>query len=155
MGILARSSLRATPPRSSVEVDGGACINAPSYLGQSLIDPWFDFYSCGVGFVAQLSGEPSHEILTRALTALARLEHRGAVAADGKSSDGVGVTTVVPRAWMLAQTGVTLAASKPLGVGVIFLPEEQATQRSEIETALEAQNLEVLFWRPVPVRPEV
>jgi len=56
----------------------------------SLIDARFDQDSCGVGFVAQLSGEPSHAILNHALTALARLEHRGAVAADGKSSDGVG-----------------------------------------------------------------
>ena len=62
-----------------------------------LIDPRFDQDSCGVGFVAQLSGEPSHAILQHALTALARLEHRGAVAADGKSSDGVGVMTAIPR----------------------------------------------------------
>src|SRR6201998_3189336 len=155
MGILARSSSRATGLPPAGRPDTRARVQSPSYLDGSLIDPRFDFDSCGVGFVAQLSGEPSNQILTHALTALARLEHRGAVAADGKSSDGVGVTTVVPRSWVLAQTGVTLAASKPLGVGVIFLPEEQATQRSEIETALEAQNLEVLFWRPVPVRPEV
>ncbi len=81
----------------------------PSYIKGSLLDPRFDSDSCGVGFVAQLSAEPSHEILAHALTALARLEHRGAVAADGKSSDGVGVTTVIPRAWFLAQTGLTLA----------------------------------------------
>src|SRR6201982_1002599 len=86
---------------------------APSYIDGSLIDPRFDFDSCGVGFVAQLSGEPSNQILTHALTALARLEHRGAVAADGKSSDGVRVTTVVPRSWLLSQTGLILPARKP------------------------------------------
>src|ERR1700750_2026711 len=77
----------------------------PSYLDRSLLDPRFDSDSCGVGFVAQLSAEPSHSILKRALTALARLAHRGAVAADGKSSDGVGVTTAIPRAWLLRETG--------------------------------------------------
>jgi glutamate synthase (NADPH/NADH) large chain len=108
-----------------------------------------------VGFVAQLSAEPSHEILAHALTALARLEHRGAVAADGKSSDGVGVTTVIPRAWMLAQAGLRLPDEKPLGVAVLFLPTDDGSQRVEIEAALAAQNTEILAWRAVPVRPEV
>src|SRR5579863_6010050 len=94
----------------------------PAHLVNSLVDPRFDQESCGVGFVAQLSGEPSRAILDHALTALSRLEHRGAVAADGKSSDGVGVTTAVPRSWLLAQSGVDLPASSPLGVGVVFLP---------------------------------
>src|ERR1022692_4203771 len=73
----------------------------PKHLAHSLVDPRFDSDSCGVGFVAQLSGVPSRAILTHALTALARLAHRGAVAADGKSSDGVGVTTAIPRALLL------------------------------------------------------
>jgi glutamate synthase domain-containing protein 2/glutamate synthase domain-containing protein 1/glutamate synthase domain-containing protein 3 len=126
----------------------------PSYLENSLVDPRFDFDSCGVGFVAQLSGEPSHGILERALTALARLEHRGAVAADGKSSDGVGVTVVIPRQWLLKQTRIILPDQKPLGVGTVFLPEADADPRAEIESALASQGLETLLWRPVPVRPE-
>src|ERR1700722_8319214 len=121
----------------------------------TLLDPRFAQGACGVGFVAQLSGEPSHAILEHALTALARLEHRGAVAADGKSSDGVGVTVVIPRQWLLAQTGVILPDWKPLGVGVIFLSGEDAEPRAEIESALRAQGMEALLWRPVPVRPEV
>jgi glutamate synthase (NADPH/NADH) large chain len=119
------------------------------------VDPRFDSDSCGVGFVAQLSGERSHNILAHALSALTRLEHRGAVAADGKSSDGVGVTTAIPREWLLARTGLTLSPKKPLGVAVVFLPAEDAAQRVEIEGALHTQDLEVLGWRPVPVRPEV
>jgi glutamate synthase domain-containing protein 2/glutamate synthase domain-containing protein 1/glutamate synthase domain-containing protein 3 len=155
MGILARSSSRATHLAPIGKAESRPCVQPPSYLAESLIDPRFDFDSCGVGFVAQLSAEPSHAILAHALTALARLEHRGAVAADGKSSDGVGVTTVIPRSWMLAQTGLTVPDHKLLGVGVIFLPQEHSAQRVEIESALEAQNFEVLLWRPVPVRPEV
>ena len=57
-------------------------------LTPNLLDPRFDHDSCGVGFVARVSNEPSHEVLAHALTALGRLAHRGAVAADGKSSDG-------------------------------------------------------------------
>ncbi len=137
---------------------GGGLASGPrsSYLDSSLLDSRFDSDSCGVGFVAQLSGEPSHTILAQALTALARLEHRGAVAADGKSSDGVGVTTAIPRAWLLKETGIELAARLPLGVAVLFLPvEDDALPRVEFTTALAAQDLDVLAWRPVPVRPEV
>ena len=128
-------------------------ISAP--FAGTLIDPRYDFDSCGVGFVAQLSGEASHGILEHALTALARLEHRGAVAADGKSSDGVGVTVAIPRQWMLRKVGLFLEDGEPLGVGVFFLPEEDAAQRAEIEAALAAQNIEVMQWRSVPVHPEV
>ncbi len=71
----------------------------------SLIDSRFDHESCGVGFVATLDNQPSHDILTKALTALARLAHRGAVAADGKSSDGIGIHTAIPRDLLLASTG--------------------------------------------------
>ena len=127
----------------------------PAHLQGSLVDPRFDFDSCGVGFVAQLSAEPSHEILQHALTALARLAHRGAVASDGKSSDGVGVTTVIPREWLLAQVGIQISGRKPLGVAVVFLPADDAAQKAELESALAAQEIESLYWRPVPVRPEV
>jgi glutamate synthase domain-containing protein 1 len=67
----------------------------------SLIDERFDHDSCGVGFVALIDAVSSHLIPEHALTALARLAHRGAVAADGKSSDGVGLMTAVPRTLLL------------------------------------------------------
>src|SRR6185437_1090647 len=100
----------------------------PSHLSRSqntdssLVDPRFEHESCGVGFVATLTNQPSHEVLANALTALSRLEHRGAVAADGKSSDGIGLMTGVQREFLLAETGVKLAADKPLAVGVVFFP---------------------------------
>jgi glutamate synthase domain-containing protein 1 len=127
----------------------------PSYIQSSLIDPRFDLDSCGVGFVAQLSAEPSHQVLQYALTALARLEHRGAVAADGKSSDGVGVTTAIPREWLLSQCGLWLDESSPLGVAVLFLPKDDTRQRTEIDSALFEQDMEVLAWRSVPICPEI
>jgi glutamate synthase (NADPH/NADH) large chain len=139
----------AEQPGSYGRADG------PSYLKNSLVDPRFDFDSCGVGFVAQLSDQPSHAILQHALTALSRLEHRGAVAADGKSSDGVGVTVVIPRSWFLAHTGIVLPAWKPLGIAVVFLSGDDAASRHELESALAEQGCEILLWRPVPVRPEV
>src|SRR5580693_9645196 len=97
---------------------------SPAPPRPSLIDPRFDQDSCGVGFVATLSGQPSHDILDKALTALARLAHRGAVAADGKSSDGIGIHTAIPRELLLASTGLTLAPDQALAVGMVFLHAE-------------------------------
>src|SRR5579875_2884522 len=92
--------------------------------GAGLIDSRFDHESCGVGFVATLDNQPSHDILTKALTALARLAHRGAVAADGKSSDGIGIHTAIPRELLLASTGLALDDKRPLAVGMVFLPAD-------------------------------
>src|ERR1700739_4177342 len=95
-------------------------------LTPTLLDPRFDHDSCGVGFVATLRNQPTHEILTQALTALARLAHRGAIAADGKSSDGVGIMTAIPREFLLTSTGCSLDPGKPLAVGMMFLPADSA-----------------------------
>jgi glutamate synthase domain-containing protein 2/glutamate synthase domain-containing protein 1/glutamate synthase domain-containing protein 3 len=124
-------------------------------LTPNLLDPRFDHDSCGVGFVATLRNQPTHEILTQALTALARLAHRGAIAADGKSSDGVGIMTAIPREFLLASAGLSLEAGKPMAVGVVFFPSESGPGQQALEQALAAQNLDVLAWRVVPTREEV
>ncbi len=124
-------------------------------LTPTLIDPRFDHDSCGVGFVATLRNVPSHEILTQALTALARLAHRGAIAADGKSSDGVGIMTAIPRDFLLASTGISLDAARPLAVGAVFFPDESTAGKQALERALAAQKLEVLTWRVVPTREDI
>ncbi len=129
---------------------------SPAPPRPSLIDPRFDQDSCGVGFVATLSGQPSHDILDKALTALARLAHRGAVAADGKSSDGIGISTAIPRDFLLSSAGITLAPEAPLAIGVVFFPQEIAESHAELEQALAAQELRgTLAWRDVPTRPEI
>src|ERR1700735_4891120 len=125
---------------------------------ESLIDPRFDFESCGVGFVATLDNQPSHDILTKALTALARLAHRGAVAADGKSSDGIGIHTSIPRQLLLDSTGISLDPSQPLAVGMVFLsaePTAAAAAMRELERAVTTQDFSILGWREVPTRPEI
>jgi glutamate synthase (NADPH/NADH) large chain len=121
----------------------------------TLLDPRFDHDSCGVGFVATLRNIPTHEILTQALTALARLAHRGAIAADGKSSDGVGIMTAIPREFLLASSGISLDAGQPLGVGVVFFPSESGPGEKALEKALAAQKLDVLAWRVVPTCEEI
>ena len=124
-------------------------------VASSLIDARFDHDSCGVGFVASALGKADHKILQDALTALSRLAHRGAVAADGASSDGIGLMSGVPRELLLSATGVELDDSALLGVGMLFLPQEETRAESVIESCLASQGLGVLAWRDVPTRPEV
>ncbi len=120
----------------------------------SLVDERFDHDSCGVGFVASVAAVSSHTILQQALTALGRLAHRGAIAADGKSSDGVGLLTAVPRELLLRETGISLADDQTLGVGMIFLPQEETRAEAVMTTCLSSQELRVLGWRDVPVQRE-
>src|ERR1700734_2360078 len=107
-----------------------------SRVRPSLLDERFDHDSCGVGFVASVDAVPSHKILEQALTALGRLAHRGAVAADGKSSDGVGIMTAVPRALLLEAMGLHLASNQALGVGMLFLPAEETRAETALEQCL-------------------
>src|SRR5579862_8084736 len=155
MGVRDGSPTRVAHLSHHAVASGRTGSRLPEHLRGSLLDPRFDSDSCGVGFVAQLSNEPSHAILKHALTALARLAHRGAVAADGKSSDGVGLTTAVPRLLLLRETGLILSPDDPLGVAVVFVTAGDADSRAEIESAAAAQDMEVLAWRAVPVRSEV
>ena len=125
---------------------------------RSLLNPRYDFDSCGVGFVATLHARPSHETLRLALIALGRLAHRGAIAADGKSSDGVGVLTAVPRRFLLRETSLTPANEQPLAVGMLFLPRNEDVRREEQEqfsASLGEQGLQILGWRDVPVNRDV
>ncbi len=121
----------------------------------TLIDPRFDTDSCGVGFVATTVGPPSHAILQHALTALARLAHRGATAADGKSSDGVGLMTAVPRTLLLEASGLTLAEDHLLGVGALFLPQGETRAEAALAHCLASHGLEILAWRNVPTASTV
>src|ERR1700724_536102 len=123
-------------------------------VSPSLIDERFDHDSCGVGFVAAVDGAPSHVILQQALTALGRLAHRGATAADGKSSDGVGVMTAIPRALLVKATNLAVGEKQLLGVGMVLLPVEETRAEGLIERCLVSHDFKVLCWRDVPACPE-
>src|SRR3984957_12859090 len=139
--------LASTPGRTS----GGVSLPVGS---SSLIDERFDHDSCGVGFVASVDGAFTHEILQRALTALARLAHRGATAADGKSSDGVGVMTAIPRALLAKAVDFAMDEKQLLGVGMVLIPVEETRAEALIERCLVSHDFEVLCWRDVPVSTE-
>ncbi len=99
--------------------------------------------ACGIGFVADAAGQPSHEILQIGLEALRRVRHRGAVAADARSGDGAGV--ILPLAPALFSGH---------GVGMVFLPTGRETEaRAVVERELADEGLKVAGWRDVPVEP--
>jgi glutamate synthase (ferredoxin) len=155
---LANDGVSAVVPAASAVVSQTASRNTfasqKPFAGRSqasLVDARFDHDSCGVGFVASIAAVPSHTILQQALTALGRLAHRGAVAADGKSSDGVGVTTAVPRALLLRETGLSIRDDQTLAVGMLFLPAEETRAEALLERCLESQDLKVVGWREVPI----
>jgi glutamate synthase (ferredoxin) len=125
-----------------------------SLVERSLIDPMFDHDSCGVGFVATVDAVATHKILEQALTALGRLAHRGAVASDGKSSDGVGIAAAVPRALLLRETGVELADDALLGAGMLFMPLDETRAEEVLGRCLTSHDLKVLGWRDVPVQTD-
>ncbi|MCF7688167.1 MAG: glutamate synthase large subunit [Cephaloticoccus sp.] len=114
--------------------------------------------ACGVGFIAKITGERSHDLVERALSALRALAHRGAIDADAVTGDGAGILTQIPidlfRDFLETQKKHLLRDSD-LGVGMIFLPREdesaQVAGKKIIEQAAKAEGLVFLGWREVPV----
>jgi len=112
-----------------------------------LLDPWRERDACGVGFVARADGDRTHDILAKALTAVARLAHRGAASND-KSGDGAGVLTQIPHRLL----GV--GPVERVALGMFFLPQPAPARDAAIdliETVLVGLGMSVLGWRVVPV----
>jgi len=125
---------------------------------RALVNPLYDSESCGVGFVASLDASDQHGILRLALTALARLAHRGAVAADRKSSDGVGILSAIPREFLLKEARIDLPRKRVFAVGMLFLPQDETCitrARLCLQECIASQRLRWLAWREVPTRREV
>ncbi|MBL8443683.1 MAG: glutamate synthase subunit alpha, partial [Zoogloeaceae bacterium] len=128
---------------------------------QGLYDPVNEHDACGVGFVAHIKGKKSHEIVSRGLEILKNLDHRGAVGADPLQGDGAGILIQIPDQLYreeLATNGVVLPAAGEYGVGIVFMPKEQASRlacEEEIERAIRAEGQIVLGWRDVPVNHDM
>ncbi len=118
-----------------------------------LYDPTYEHDACGVAFVARLSGEPSHETVSRAIVALENLEHRGAAGADPNTGDGAGILLQMPDELMRGLIE-DLPPPGAYGVCVCFLPQDEA-RRAELEALLEQtvrdEGQRVVGWRDIPV----
>jgi glutamate synthase (ferredoxin) len=127
-------------------------LQRPSVSISGLYNERYEHDSCGTGFVASMRAQSDHAIVEDALTALGRLAHRGAVAADGKSSDGVGILTAIPREFFLRATSTAVPSDQPLGLGIFFLPRQDADAAAkEFEHAASQQGIHILAWRHVPL----
>ena len=146
----------------TVPVRSGSEVGFPQSLGEvhdMLYDKSLERDNCGFGLIAHIEGEPSHKVVRTAIHALARMQHRGAILADGKTGDGCGLLLQKPdrffrivaqeRGWRLA---------KNYAVGMLFLnkdPELAAAARRIVEEELQRETLSIVGWRDVPTNEGV
>ncbi|MDD2540491.1 MAG: glutamate synthase large subunit [Desulfuromonadaceae bacterium] len=123
---------------------------------QGLYDPQFEHDACGVGFVANMKGKKSHEIVSQALEVLINLDHRGATGSEPNTGDGAGLLMQVPDSFLrsvCSPLGIELPEPFHYGVGMVFT-SPKATERNAarhiMEKILVEEGVELLGWRNVP-----
>ncbi|MDM4772423.1 glutamate synthase large subunit [Solimonas sp. SE-A11] len=127
---------------------------------QGLYRPEFERDSCGFGLIVQMDDQPSHWVVETAIGALARMTHRGAIAADGKTGDGCGLLMKKPDRFLrmkAKEAGIKLDARAPYAAGNVFLSTNEtvaARARELMAEACAANGLVLAGWRKVPVNPE-
>ena len=123
---------------------------------QGLYSPQFEHDACGLGFVASIKGQKSHDIVTKGIEVLVNLTHRGACGCDPDTGDGAGILIQIPHTFFARecpQLGFTLPSPGEYGVGMIFFPvERQPRLQCEgiIERVAAEEGLKVLGWRDTP-----
>lgn len=128
---------------------------------QGLYDPAFEKDACGMGFVAHIKGKASHDIVSQALTMLANMEHRGGQGSESNSGDGAGILLQIPHRFFAAEAaklGFTLPEAGQYGVGMLFLPHDEAVrtkQEEELVRIAEEEGQHVLGFRTVPTRDDM
>jgi glutamate synthase (NADPH/NADH) large chain len=130
-------------------------------IQQGLYDPAQEQDNCGVGFIAQIKGEPSHGIVQDALKMLQAMDHRGACGCEPNTGDGAGILTALPHDFLRRvaeeEAGVTLPAPGRFGAGNVFFPKDEAERekcRAEVERIVAEQGQRLLGWRKLPVEPD-
>ena len=123
---------------------------------QGLYDPANEHDACGVGFVASIRGEKSHDIVSKGISLLVNLEHRGACGCDPETGDGAGLLVQIPDRFLrreCLEAGLELPPEGRYAVGMIFLSQDPAAcarQAELLEVVVRAEGQEVLGWRDVP-----
>jgi len=126
-----------------------------------LYDPQNEKDSCGVGFVANIKGQPSHQIMLDAYHLNSRMDHRGGCGFEANTGDGAGILMALPHSFFKKvaadDLGVELPAPGSYAVGNIFLPQidaELVTCKDEINKIVVEEGQQLLGWREVPIDPE-
>ncbi len=124
---------------------------------QGLYDPSLERDACGIGFVVNIKGEKSHEIILKGIQILLNLLHRGACGCDPETGDGAGVLIQIPHEFFArecAGIGFTLPNPGEYGVGMVFLPVERHERlicEGIVERIVREEGLTVLGWRDTPI----
>jgi glutamate synthase (NADPH/NADH) large chain len=124
---------------------------------QGLYNPENEHDSCGVGFVCNIDGDKSNDIVKKGLKILKRLTHRGAVGADPKTGDGAGILIQLPHEFLTKVTEkekIDLPTPGEYGTGIIFLPQDvndRSFCREALSKIVEEEKQILLGWRKVPV----
>ena len=121
---------------------------------QGLYLPEFEHENCGAGFICNLNGEKTNQIIHDALEILVKLEHRGGVSADGKTGDGAGLLIDIPHDYFKRVCDFAIPNQREYAVGMVFLPKVSNQYyfcKTIFEKELKIQGLAVLGWREVPV----
>ncbi|MBU1085984.1 MAG: glutamate synthase large subunit [Candidatus Omnitrophica bacterium] len=124
---------------------------------QGLYDPGFEKDACGVGFVCNINGKKTHDIIEQGIEVLERLSHRGAVGADPAIGDGAGILIQIPHKFLLKvckKRGIAIPEIGCYGTGLIFLPPNNLARESVQEifqNIVHAEGQKLLGWRDIPV----
>ena len=124
---------------------------------QGLYDPRHEHDACGVGFVAHIKGQTSHDRVSQGLQILENLTHRGAVGADPLAGDGAGILIQIPDRFLRDEMGwgnIQLPPAGEYGVGMLFLPRDagaRAACEKILAEKIKAEGQTLLAWRDVPV----
>ena len=121
---------------------------------QGLYLPEFEHENCGAGFICNLNGEKTNQIIHDALEILVKLEHRGGVSADGKTGDGAGLLIDIPHDYFTRVCDFVIPEQREYAVGMVFLPKvanQYKFCKTTFENEIKAQGLTILGWRIVPV----
>ena len=121
----------------------------PNAVG--LYDPANEHDACGVAMVATLNKLPTHEIVSKALTALRNLEHRGASGAEVDSGDGAGILIQIPDKFYRSVVNFDLPKASEYATGIFFVKPGEIGYQESIEKIAKEEGLKVLGWRDVPI----
>lgn len=127
---------------------------------QGLYDPEQEKDSCGIGFVVNIKGHKSHDIVRKGLQVLENLTHRGAQGCDPYTGDGAGILLQVPHEFFkraCTDARIKLPEAGEYGVGMVFLPTEEESRKScetLFERAIAGEGMRLLGWRDVPVKSD-
>ncbi len=121
---------------------------------QGLYNPENEHDNCGIGFVAHIKGNPSHEIVLRGLDVLLNMDHRGATSADNSTGDGAGLLMQIPHEYITDVLKFDVGEKGSYGTGLVFLPKDEteaAFCTDVLSKHIRQEGLTLVGYRDVPV----